>query len=222
MYYSTTKYIDSIEVTSGKDYVVFTSTPPLRTATESDPLTGVNILFGVLETGKLYKVTFEVTPDATGSFMNVWGHAVADAYDTAGNAHLSFESGKKKKITLYIPCYAIPYDVIDKNGKKIGSGKREKSIANIWFSCFDGKEHTIKVENINYSVVEDIEAIKQQDNLFFYVSGNVTDNGINGKANYEWTSYRDPKNPDDDIILMPGYGFYFEYMMSDTKGWDSE
>ncbi|MDE7383733.1 MAG: hypothetical protein K2M99_07615 [Treponemataceae bacterium] len=222
VYYSTTEYIDSIEVTSGKDYVVFTSTPPLRTATESDPLTGVNILFGVLDTGKLYKVTFDVTPDATGSFMNVWGHAVADAYDTAGNAHLSFESGKKKKITLYIPCYAIPYDVIDKNGKKIGSGKREKSIANIWFSCFDGKEHTIKVENINYSVVEDIEAIKQQDNLFFYVSGNVTDNGINGKANYEWTWYRDPKNPDDDIILMPGYGFYFEYMMSDEDGWGSE
>lgn len=222
VYYSTTEYIDSIEVTSGKDYVVFRSTPPLRTATESDPLTGVNILFGVLETGKLYKVTFEVTPDATGSFMNVWGHAVADAYDTAGNAHLSFESGKKKKITLYIPCYAIPYDVIDKNGKKIGSGKREKSIANIWFSCFDGKEHTIKVENINYSVVENIETIKQQDNLFFYVSGNVTDNGINGEANYEWTWYRDPKNPDDDIILMPDYGFYFEYMMSDTKGWDSE
>ncbi|MBD5409424.1 MAG: hypothetical protein HDR54_08570 [Treponema sp.] len=222
VYYSTTEYIDSIEVTSGKDSVVFRSTPPLRTATESDPLTGVNILFGVLETGKLYKVTFEVTPDATGSFMNVWGHAVADAYDTAGNAHLSFESGKKKKITLYIPCYAIPYDVIDKNGKKIGSGKREKSIANIWFSCFDGKEHTIKVENINYSVVENIETIKQQDNLFFYVSGNVTDNGINGEANYEWTWYRDPKNPDDDIILMPDYGFYFEYMMSDTKGWDSE
>ena len=222
VYYSTTKYIDSIEVTSGKDYVVFTSTPPLRTATESDPLTGVNILFGVLEAGNLYKVTFEVTPDATGNFMNVWGHAVADAYDTAGNAHLLFEKDTKKTITLYIPCYAIPYAVIDKNGNTIESGKREKSIGNIWFSCFDGEEHTIKVENIKYSVVEDIEAIKQQDNLFFYVSGNVTDNGINGEANYEWTSYRDPKNPDDDIILMPGYGFYFEYMMSDTKGWDSE
>ena len=225
VYYSTTEYVNTIEVTSGKDCVVFTSTPPLRTATESDPLTGVNILFGVLETGKLYKVTFEVTPDATGSFMNVWGHAVADAYDTAGNAHLSFESGKKKKITLYIPCYAIPYDVIDQDGNKIGDGKREKSIANIWFSCFDGEEHTIKVENINYSVVEDIEAIKQQDNLFFYVSGNVTDNGkssATGEKTYEWTWYRDPKNPDDDIILMPGYGFYFEYMMSDEDGWGSE
>lgn len=220
VYYSTTEYIDSIEVTSGKNYVEFTSTPPLRTGTESDPLTGVNILFGVLETGKLYKVTFEVTPDATGSFMNVWGHAVEDAYDTAGNAHLLFENGKKKAITLYIPCYAIPYDVIDKDGNKIRSGKREKSIANIWFSCFDGKEHTIRVENITYEVVEreTIETIKQQENLVFYVSGNVTD----GKGNYEWTWYKDPSNPDDDIILNPGYGFYFEYMMSDTEGWGSE
>ena len=224
VYYSTTKYIDSIEVTSGKDSVEFTSNPPKRDSTSSDPQTGVNILFGVLETGNLYKVTFDVTVtfNATGNFMNVWGHAVADAYDTAGNANLSFVENEKKTVTLYIPCYAIPYDVIDKNGNTIESGKREKSIGNIWFSCFDGNEHTIKVENIKYSVVENIETIKQQDNLFFYVSGNVTDNGINGEANYEWTWYRDPKNPDDDIILMPGYGFYFEYMMSDEDGWGSE
>ena len=227
VYYSTTEYIDSIEVTSGKDSVVFTSTPPLRTATESDPLTGVNILFGVLEAGNLYKVTFDVTVtfNATGNFMNVWGHAVADAYDTAGNANLSFVENEKKTVTLYIPCYAIPYDVIDKNGNTIESGKREKSIGTIWFSCFDGKEHTIKVENINYSVVKNIETIKQQDKLFFYVAGNVTDNGkssATGEKTYEWTSYRDPKNSDDDIILMPGYGFYFEYMMSDEDGWGSE
>lgn len=221
-YYSDTEFVNRIEVNSGENCVEFIANPPLRVGNESDPVQGLDIIFGVLEAGNLYKVTFDVTPDDTGSFMNVWGHAVADDYDTAGNANLSFVKNEKKTVTLYIPCYAIPYDVIDKNGKKIGSGKREKSIGNIWFSCFDGKEHTIKVENINYSVVENIETIKQQDNLFFYVSGNVTDNGINGEANYEWTWYRDPKNPDDDIILMPGYGFYFEYMMSDEDGWGSE
>ncbi|MDE6246165.1 MAG: hypothetical protein K2M50_10990 [Treponemataceae bacterium] len=222
VYYSTTEYVNTIKVTSGKNSVEFTSNPPKRDSTSSDPQTGINILFGVLEAGKLYKVTFDVTSDAPGNFMNVWGHAVDDAYDTAGNANLSFVKNKKKTVTLYMPCYAIPYDVIDKNGNKIGDGKREKSIANIWFSCFDGEEHAIRVENINYSVVEDIEAIKQQDKLFFYVAGNVTDNGINGKANYEWTWYRDPNNADDDIILMPGYGFYFEYMMSDEDGWGSK
>lgn len=221
-YYSDTKFVNSIKVRSGENCVEFIANPPLRVGNESDPVQGLDIIFGVLEAGNLYKVTFDVTPDDTGSFMNVWGHAVADDYDTAGNANLSFVKNEKKTVTLYIPCYALPYDVIDQDGNTIESGKREKSIGNIWFSCFDGKEHTIKVENINYSVVEDIEAIKQQDNLFFYVSGNVTDNGINGKANYEWTWYRDPKNPDDDIILMPGYGFYFEYMMSDEDGWGSE
>lgn len=224
VYYSTIEYVNTIEVTSGKNFVEFTSNSPKRDSTSSDPQTGINILFGVLEAGNLYKVTFDVTSDAPGNFMNVWGHAVDDAYDTAGNANLSFVENKKKTVTLYIPCYAIPYNVIDQNGNKIGDGKREKSIGTIWFSCFDDKEHTIKVENIAYEVVEreTIETIKKETNRSFYVAGNVTDNGINGKANYEWTWYRDPKNPDDDIILMPGYGFYFEYMMSDEDGWDSK
>ena len=222
-YYTKTKLIDSVEVTNFKDRIEFTSSisPDQYDPNDSGAVAGIDILFGVLEAGNLYKVTFDVIPDDTGSFIDIWGHARQDEYETAGSSHLSFEKGEKKSITLYIPCYALPYTIFDKDGKELGSGNLEKSIGYIWVSCVDGKEHTIKVENISFSVVEreTIETIKTENNLGFYFEGNITVD----KVNYEWTNYRDLDNHDcsDDIILMPDYEIYFDYIMSDVDCWNS-
>lgn len=148
-----------------------------------------------LETGKLYKVSFNMksSTNLDSGDIDIWGHSSDDRYETAGSSNFSFEADVARKIVLYMPVYQKNNETFRIPHISIGL----KKDCSVTLSDIKAEETTIK----------DIQS--ENPNLVLYYAG---------EASYGNWTYNDPSE-----LLIPAVGgeCFGDVILCESTTWDN-
>lgn len=148
-----------------------------------------------LETGKLYKVSFNMKSSVNldSGDIGVWGHSSDDRYETSGSNNFSFEADVARKIVLYMPVYQMKNETFRIPHISIGP----KKDCSVTLSDIKAEETTVK----------DIQS--ENPGLVLYYAG---------EASYGSWTYNDPSE-----VLVPAVGgeCFGDVILCERTTWDN-